>query len=99
MNGRPREYLPCKEREEYILYVRAAGFALKTECQRNRHINDFVRLAQSMSSRWTVRDVDTDDVLRYAKHIKRTSKNVGTARVKLNLVINWLRWLKQTERI
>ena len=98
--GKPlRNCLPSKEREEYVAHLRRLGFTVITERQRNRYIDEFLRFCFAKSNHLSAQKITERDIRSYAGRLARTSTTVGTARTKLTIVLQWCKWLKDTDRI
>ena len=94
-----RECLPSVEREDYIRHVRMEGCTFITERQKNRYIDEFLRFCKEYSNHSDATKIRRKDLVEYGKRVKRTSLKIQTARTKLLVVLQWLRWLAGTGRI
>ena len=94
-----RTCLPSYERESYISFLRKNDYSFVTERQSNRYIDDFLRFCQDEFKHAEAQKVAQKHVIAYAKRLTIQEGNYQTARVKLLVVLKWLRWLASKERI
>lgn len=85
---------PCEERESYIVEYAKKGESTISLRQKNRYIDEFiVYLAQHHDYR-KVTDISSEQLLDYITYVEADS-SIGykTAKIKISIVRNWLKWL------
>lgn len=100
MTGKPlRDCLPCDEREAYISHVRRQGSTFVTQRQKNRYIDDFWRFCTEEIGHTSLQTITAADLIKYGKHLEKQKHTFETARTKMVMPLQWLRWLAEVKRI